>query len=272
MKKLIWRLVRGVLLGGGTAGYLAAPRVVDEAAYAPFQNRYVAHRGLHSCGDGVVPENSLPAFRAACEEDYGIELDVQLSADGEVVVFHDDDLKRVCGVDAPVVSLPLEELRKLSLLGSAETIPLFSEVLETVAGRVPLIVELKNGKRNKELCEKTLKLLRSYDGDYCVESFSPTIVRWFRENAPEIVRGQLACHAHDYGADSDIGPFFLSHCLLNVLSRPHFIAYDLKKKPLTVQFAELLGAKKVCWTSKHPGDEVGQDTVIFEGYRPKGRF
>lgn len=265
-------MIKGALIGGGIAGYLSAPRTVEESAYAPFQNRYIAHRGLHSCGDGVVPENSLAAFRAACEEGYGIELDVQLSADGQVVVFHDDGLKRVCGVDAPVCSKTLEELKALPLLGSEERIPLFSEVLETVAGRAPLIVELKNGKRNDELCEKTLALLKEYTGDFCIESFSPSIVRWFREHAPQIVRGQLACQAKDYGADSQIGPFFLSHCLLNVLSRPHFIAYDLKEKPWTVRFAELLGAKKVCWTSRHPGDEVGQDTVIFEGYRPEGWF
>ena len=259
--------------GCGLIGYLAAPAQVSEEAFRPFQNRYIAHRGLHSGKDGVVPENSLAAFAAACENGYGIELDVQLSADGQVVVFHDDNLKRVCGVNKPVCALSLKELQSLSLLGSEETIPLFSDVLDLVAGRGPLIVELKNGRQNKELCEKTLALLRAYDGPFCVESFAPDIVHWFRLNAPDIVRGQLACSIEGYAkASPKPVAFAMSRCLMNVWSRPHFIAYELTKKPIPVRFAELLGAKRVCWTSRKPGDEVDQDTVIFEGYRPEGWF
>ena len=259
-------------LAGLTAfagGYLAAGTKVSEEAYAPFQNRFVAHRGLHS-GDGAVPENSLAAFDAAGARGYGVELDVTLSKDGEVVVFHDDNLKRVCGVDAFIGDLTLEELQSQSLLGSDQTIPLFTEVLDVYAGRGPMIVELKITRgRNDELCEKTLAILEEYQGDYCVESFSPMIVAWFRENAPEIVRGQLACKPKDYGkAVAPWKALALSMCLFNVKSRPHFIAYDLVERPLTVRFAELLGVKKVCWTSRKIEDSVGQDTVIFEGYEP----
>ena len=145
--------------------YLIAPGNIRKKQRSPFQNRNFAHRGLHK-RDKSVPENSLAAFERAASYGYGIELDVQLSKDGQVVVFHDDTLNRVCGVDARVDSKTLEELRQLRLCGTDETIPLFSEVLKTVRGRGALIVELKNGKRNKELCEKTYALLRRYTGDY----------------------------------------------------------------------------------------------------------
>ncbi len=269
----IKHILRLAGLGAFAGGYLAAGEKVSEEAYAPFQNRFIAHRGLHS-GDGAVPENSLKAFDKAGEKGYGVELDVTLSKDGQVVVFHDDDLKRVCGVDGFIGDRTLEELQSLSLLESDQTIPLFTEVLDVYAGRGPMIVELKKTPgRNDELCEKTLAILKEYTGDYCVESFDPTIVAWFRENAPEIVRGQLACKAEDYGtAVPQWKSLALSLCLMNVKSRPHFIAYDLVEKPITVRFAEFLGAKRVCWTSRKIEDTVGQDTVIFEGYEPPLTF
>ena len=136
----------------------------------------------------------LAAFRAAAEKGYGVELDVQLSSDGYVVVFHDDTLDRICGVHGKVIDYPLEQLQGMKLLETAETIPLFTDVLAVLQqGAGPLIVELKTvGKRNPELCEKTREILHSYPGVFCIESFDPMIVRWFRKNAPEIFRGQLA--------------------------------------------------------------------------------
>ena len=109
------------------------------ALVAPFTGRNFAHRGLHS-PDKSVPENSLAAFRLAAEAGYGIELDIQLSKDGQVVVFHDDTLDRVCGVKGRVDAYTLEQLQQMRLCKTEERIPLFTEVLRTVAGRVPLIV------------------------------------------------------------------------------------------------------------------------------------
>ena len=118
-----------------------------------------AHRGLHT-KDKTVPENSLPAFRAAAEAGYGVELDIQLSRDGQVVVFHDDTLDRVCGVHGRVDEFTFEELRGMRLCGTQETIPLLTEVFEVMGGRTPMIIELKTGRRNDELCEKGLALMR----------------------------------------------------------------------------------------------------------------
>ena len=253
--------------------FLIAPGHAGKAKKAIFQGRNIAHRGLFS-PDQSVPENSLEAFRLAVESGYGIELDVQLSRDGQVVVFHDDTLERVCGRKARVDELDYEELKDLPLCGSEQRMPLFSEVLALVDGREPMIVELKNGRRNRELCEKTLALLTSYAGDYCIESFHPLIVAWFRFHAPKILRGQLAQQKELYlesgmnGAEARI----LAGTLLNFAARPQFIAYCVGQKPLSVRIAQALGAMRVCWTSHDAANEAGNDTVIFEHYRPRVRF
>ena len=250
---------------------LSAPGRAKKAQKSAINGRNFAHRGLHS-EDKSVPENSMSAFREASQAGYGIELDVQLSADGEVVVFHDDTLDRVCGVECRVDELECAELKKLELCGSEERIPLLGEVLELVDGSVPLIVELKNGKRNKELCEKTYALLSNYRGEYCVESFNPLILGWFRKNAKEVLRGQLATTFADYEGIKKGTALLLSRCLLNVISRPHFIAYRIGPRPLTVHLAELMGAMKVGYTSRVEENEIGRDAVIFEFYRPRLKY
>jgi glycerophosphoryl diester phosphodiesterase len=239
----------------------------------PFYGRNFAHRGLHS-EDRTVPENSLAAFRLAVEAGYGMELDVQLSKDGKVVVFHDDTLDRVCGVHARVDELDYSELSKLRLCGSDESIPLFSEVLELVEGKEPIIVELKTGKRNKELCEKTHGLLKAYKGKTCIESFNPFIVMWFGIHSPELLRGQLSQRPADFrdGGIKGATAFVLGNTLLNIFARPHFIAYRIGPRPITVRFSEWLGAMPVGWTSREPASEKGRDAVIFEFYRPEIRY
>ena len=252
---------------------LLAPGQASESKKAPFMGRNFAHRGLHS-EDQSIPENSLKAFELAAEAGYGMELDVQLSKDGAVVVMHDDTLDRACGVAARVDELDLAELRKLPLFGTEERIPLFSEVLALVNGRTPLIVELKNGPRNDELCEKTWELLRKYNGAYCIESFNPLIVAWFRFHAPSVLRGQLAQMPAEYvrGGRSLAEAVVLGNTLLNVAARPQFIAYRIGPRPLTVRFAEALGAMPIGWTSHSPDSEEGRDAVIFEYYQPDVRY
>ena len=233
----------------------------------------VAHRGLHS-RDKSVPENSLEAFRLAAEAGYGIELDVQFSKDKQVVVFHDDTLDRVCGVHARVDELTYDELKELRLCGSDQIIPLFTEVLGVIRGRSPIICELKNGRNNRELCEKTYEIISGYRGDICVESFNPMIVAWFRFHAKDLLRGQLAQPTRFYDAETMSAPlaYALGHTLFNCLARPQFIAYRIGFRPLSVRMSELLGAMRVGWTSHEPRNEAGRDTVIFEFYRPKVKF
>lgn len=256
--------------------FLIAPsfsRKAKKVKKAPFYGKNFAHRGLYE-KDQSIPENSLAAFDRAASAGYGMELDVQLSRDRKVVVFHDDNLKRMCGIDKKVNELDFDELQKLSLCGTDQKIPLFSEVLEMVNGRTPLIVELKICRHGRQLCKKTLKLLKEYDKEYCIESFNPMIVAWFRFHAPRIFRGQLAQQPNEYKKEGlpKLAGMILGYTMFNIAARPDFIAYRIGKKPLAIRTAEALGAVKVAWTSHSAETEKNFDAVIFEHYLPEIKF
>ena len=135
-------------------------------------------------------------------------------------------------------------------------------------------MELKNGPRNRELCEKTKAILDGYRGNVCIESFNPLIVAWFRFHAPHLVRGQLATSLKDYTRDgmNVAAAFVLHNTLLNFLSRPQFIAYQISRRPLSVRLCTALGALNIGWTSHEPRNEQNRDAVIFEFYRPRQRY
>ncbi len=234
-----------------------------------------AHRGLHN-KDKSVPENSMAAFCAAVEAGYGMELDVQLTADDKVVVFHDDNLNRVCGIDRKVVDCTYEELKGCRLHGTAETIPLFSDVVKLVGGREAMIVELKISRRNKALCEKTAEILDEYKGPYCIESFDPRIVLWFKKHRPGIVRGQLSAGRKNYIGQPLYQGFLLSGLYTNIVTRPHFVAYkheDIKR--LRLGLYRLLGGKLFAWTVRDADDADRLrrcfDAIIFEFICPSSR-
>ena len=258
----------------GIAAFFTAPGHAAAEKKAPFIGANIAHRGLHT-RDRAVPENSLAAFRDAVERGYGVEFDVHITMDRELVVFHDDTLTRMCGADLRIDDVLRKDLDNYVLAGTEEKIPSLAEVLELIGGRTPIVLELKRGSQNRLLCEKVRAALLDYTGPVCVESFDPRIVAWWRKNAPEVLRGQLSCSMSGY--DNEISKplaFALSRLLTNFISRPHFVAYgvDGGKKPLTVRLCEALGAMKVCWTSHDPSHEDHNDTVIFEFYRPRRKF
>jgi len=271
MKKGVKIAVAVAAVAAAAPVFLLAPGRAGKRQKSAFLGVNYAHRGLHT-RDKSVPENSLEAFRLAARQGYGVELDVQLTKDGHVVVFHDATLDRVCGVEGRVDEFTYGELCKFRLCGSEYGIPLLSEVLAVIRNRGPIVLEIKPGKRNKELCRKTYEILSTYRGDVCIESFHPMIVSWFRFHAPEFVRGQLAMPAKGYKDQGKFMAFVLSNTLLNFIARPHFIAYDIGKRPLAVKFAQLLGAMPFCWTSHEPANEKGMDGVIFEFYKPKPKF
>ena len=122
----------------------------------------------------------MSAFRAAIQKNYGIELDLHLTRDGELVVFHDDDLKRVCGRPERPEDLTAAELTKCTLLGTKEHIPLFRDVLALVNDQVPLLVELKIPERNMQICQKAYEMLRSYHGAFLLESFNYLKINVFK--------------------------------------------------------------------------------------------
>ena len=265
-------LIAALLLAGLWV-FLIAPGRSSRAARRPFEGRAFAHRGLYAL-DQSVPENSLPAFRRAVDMGYGAELDVQRTRDGRIVVFHDDNMQRACGVDGAVRDFTFEELQAFPLFGTGERIPLFSDVLKIFDGKQPLIVELKYGPDMALLCEATRQMLDEYAGPACVESFHPAMVRWFRKHDPRRLRGQLseaACFSkkHIHGCLA----FLMSRLFSNCLTRPQFIAYRVGPKPLSVRAAEGMGAMKVLWTAREPEAHARRmaenHAVIFEGYRPE---
>lgn len=207
--------------------WLTIPDFGRRKACLEFARVPYAHRGLWDMNQGI-PENSLPAFARAAEYGCAIELDVHLTADGRLVVFHDDTLLRMCQLDRRVEELDYETIARCRLLGTDCRIPLLSEVLELVDGRVPLLIEMKLPGRDLSLCPALADLLEQYSGAYMVESFQPFGLRWFRKNRPEILRGQLSAKY----AFSEPPAFLLkvasTQLLLNWISRPDFIAYNYR--------------------------------------------
>lgn len=241
----------------------------------PFEKVYVAHRGLHDAAAGV-PENSLSAFRRAVEQGYGIEMDLQLTRDGKLIVFHDRTLERMCGDDKVVTSLTYSQLRKYRLLDTQEQIPLFDDVLKIVGGKVPLIIEVKPEGKCMKATRLTCKRLESYRGVYCVESFHPMCIYWIRRHYPQIVRGQLSMN---FFVEEPDRPFFqklvMTSMILNCFSRPDFIAYKHSQKD---QFSykllrKLFRVENVAWTIKSQEQlERAKDTfrvMIFDGFIPR---
>lgn len=234
-----------------------------------------AHRGLHD-NHGESPENSLAAFRLAVEHNYGIELDVQLTKDNIPVVFHDYNLKRACGENKKIAELTYEELKSYKLFVSSEGIPTLREVLACVNKKVPLIVELKIMWGAKRTCKMVSQILNEYHGVYCIESFNPFGLIWYRRNQPQVVRGQLSSDfMKEKMAGSKVQYFILKNLLFNFQTKPDFIAYHYKyKRSLSfVLCKKLYRAKTVAWTIQSQEDLEGSqdlfDVFIFDSFIPK---
>ena len=239
---------------------------------SPFDHTLFAHRGLHDNESGI-PENSLAAFSAAAKAGYGVELDVQFTADRQVIVFHDNDLKRMCGIDKRVDELTYAELNQLPLLNSNQHIPLLSEVLDVLDGAI-VLCEFKAMRTytDTSLCEATLPLLDGYKGAVCIESFNPIMVRWFRKHAPHYIRGILS-QKFKNGEVPRAMRFPLASLFTNCFCRPDFIAYlHTDHNQPFFRFCCLFRPMTVAWTI-HSEQEAQQakkrfDTIIFEGYLP----
>lgn len=254
--------------------FAIAPSFESKQRTEKLMGKHYAHRGFHD-NNSDAPENSMKAFNKAVQNGYGIELDIQITKDKQVVVFHDYTLNRVCGVDKQVSDCTYEELKELCLLNTTEKIPLFSEVLALVNGQVPLIVEIKKKNGSDPICEYAWEILKDYKGIYCMESFHPFAVLWFKKNHPEVVRGQLAMNFHKHSKE-EAKPIYilLRHLLFNFLTKPDFIAYDHRsKKAISKNLCRnMFGCTNVAWTitTQQEMDDSKEyfDLYIFEGFRP----
>lgn len=340
--------IKKVLLGGaiaaGVGAWAIAPRTFGNKRknYVPtLPDVLYAHRGLHDAGSGltqqhagesgeyialarrmalragygsidepgpIAPENSLAAFAAAAEAGYGIELDVQLSLDNQVVVAHDPDLLRVAGDPRRIQDLTYDELVRIPLFPTAapgadvspllpgatenpplvttpseaptgyyQHVPLLSDVLRVVDGRVPIIVEFKfsNNRawsdRDEELMQAAADLLEAYKGLYVVESFNPAAMNWYKHQHPDVCRGQLA-----ENTDLAKNPvmWMAGKLMFNEISRPDFIAYNFNAGDAAMlRLVRKMGAQAVAWTVR-TSDELDNarpnfDRFIFEAFVPQ---
>lgn len=227
--------------------FLIAPRIIRKPERSALYGVHYAHRGLFD-NETYAPENSITAIRKAVEAGYGIEFDVQLSKDNVPVVFHDASLKRMCGVDGKVWEYTMEELQKMKLGKSNETIPTFAHVLEVIDGRVPLIIEYKMDRVDTKVCELGNALLENYKGTYCIESFHPLAVMWYRKHRSDVIRGQLSENYKRSGKKA-FSLWLMTHLLTNFLTRPDFIAYRHSDADnFSRRICKALGALSVAWT------------------------
>ena len=239
-----------------------------------YKNLSYAHRGLHT---DACAENSLSAFKEAVKAGYAIELDVRLSQDGVLVVFHDDTLDRMTDEAGRVDTKTASELSKIKLGKTEDTIPTFAEVLSLVDGRVPLLVEIKEDAGSLAVTEKCVEALRSYKGDFIIESFNPLALARVKELMPEALRGILSesfLKEKEYRTPTH---FLLSILALNFLCRPDFIAFNHKHyKNIALRLARgLFRVPTLAWTTRSEKEEIdakehGFDGVIFENYIPRG--
>lgn len=230
----------------------------------------IAHRGLF---EPRVPENSLTAFQKAVDHGYLIELDVQLSKDGVLMVFHDENLERMTGEEGKLGERTQAQLQQLPLKGTEETMPTFEAVLDLVGGKVGILIEIKDSPDILLACQKVTEALANYEGKVAVQSFNPYGVAWFKKNAPNLPRGILAgTFRHDAEQLAGYEKFALKNLLLNFKAKPHFIAYQVEGLPnWRLSTLRTQGIIVLAWTIKDQAQwekaKAYSDNVIFDTFR-----
>lgn len=223
-----------------------------------------AHRGLHGAG---VPENSLAAFEGALARGLGVELDVQRSGDGQAVVFHDWELDRLTAETGAVVRRSAAQLGAIALSGSGETIPTLRQMLTLIAGRVPVLIEIKSrrGQRVAALCLAVRRVLEGYTGPHAVMSFDPRVSRWFGKHSPHTVRGLVVSEGEDRAL-----PGKVRRHLALWQAKPDFLAYDIRDLPSSFAAAQRRrGLPVATWTVRTAEQReraaANADAGILEG-------
>jgi glycerophosphoryl diester phosphodiesterase len=237
--------------------------------------RPIAHRGLHDRAKGVV-ENSAPAFAAAVAADYAIECDLQVSADGQPMVFHDERLERLTGADGEVNARIAAELQTLELSGSGEHMQTLPELLDQVAGRVPLVIEIKSRfDGDMTLADRAAALVADYAGHAALMSYDPAVVAHLARAWPEVPRGIVADRMIDpeWSALPLPRRLAMRHFTHLPETRPHFLSYEAAGLPAAIARAfRQSGRPVICWTIRSEQQAMRAtrycDQITFEGFRP----
>ena len=185
------------------------------------KSNIIAHRGYFD--NKNIPENSLRAFELAMKKNYIIELDLHLLKDKKIVVFHDDNLKRMTGINKNIKEYSYDELKNIKLLNSNYNIPTLEEVLKLVDGKVPMIIEFKYDRKPGQLEKEAVKQLDNYKGKFSVKSFNPLSVNWFRKHRPEYIRGLLINYSH-----KNIKQLITSKMILLNMCKPDYLSCSYK--------------------------------------------
>jgi len=239
--------------------------------------RPIAHRGLHDSTKGIV-ENTASAIQAAIDASYAIEIDVQEARDGAAMVFHDSTLGQLTEATGHVSAYGSKQLKRIALKGVSDRLRTLPEVLEQVAGRVPLLIEIKSDWGGRGPFEAELaQNLKSYDGQAAVMSFDPNAVAAFASHAPDFPRGLTAGpfrnlqywgHLHAWQR------FYMRHLLSASIARPHFVAYDIDGLAALapVIWRQMMNRTLLTWIVRSDAErkraQRWADAMIFEGFRP----
>lgn len=225
------------------------------------KNNKIAHRGLYN-NKSNAPENSLNAFKLAIDKGYAIEFDIHFTHDRKIVVFHDSTLKRMCKIDIAISQASYSELCKYTLLNSNCKIPLLSDVLIQIGGKVPLLIEIKcfrNIHRNMEIL---LKALEKYNGNYALQSFNPFVIRWLSIYVPYILKGLIVYNIILY-------PNFMRNFFFSFCGSPDFFSICKTALPnSTIRYFRQRGILILSWTIKNQREFENVvkecDCIIFE--------
>jgi glycerophosphoryl diester phosphodiesterase len=241
--------------------------------------RPVAHRGYHDRAEGRI-ENTVSAVAAAVRRRFAVEIDLRLTADEEIIVFHDDTLDRLTEASGPVDRLTLSALRATRLRDCNEPIPTLDEVLEEVGGRTGLFLELKSDWSGDRRLERAVaRALVRYAGPVAVMSFDPRAVSALRHLAPHFPRGLIAGR---FASTEEHSPpphhrFACRHLLAASFALPNFIAYEVEALPASapLMFRHALGLPLLAWTVRTEVERAiakrWADQMIFEGFDPNQR-
>ena len=223
----------------------------------------IAHRGLWN---NEIPENSLLAYDNAIKHGFPIEIDVHKSKDGVLFVFHDDNLKRLTGVDALLHEKTSIEIKELFINGTENKIPTLKETLEKVNGRVPLLIEIKN-QPNDSIVEDTINMLKSYKGEFALQSFNHLYIIKIKKLAPEFIRGVLGtANTEKCGW---LARLIIKNLSLNFLAKPDFISYNIKNLPLKRKRRPPLLAWTITDQDMAKKAKALANNIIFEKFIPK---
>ena len=239
--------------------------------------RPVAHRGLHDAARGII-ENMPAAAQAAIDGNFGIECDIQLTADGEAMVHHDDALGRLTEGSGALLGKTAAELRAVAFKGTSERMISLGELCALVKGRVPLVIEVKSHfDGDRKLVARMAEVLAAYSGHAAVMSFDPDQVLALREKIPERPRGIIAQRSYDDDYWKKLTPqqrHGMLHLRHAFRTRPHFVAFWVNQLPAPAPWIarHVFGLPLLTWTVRTPEQRKRAaryaDQMIFEGFRP----